>query len=106
MEGRSDVIDWINTRSPSVVSVTQQYLRIFRWHVLRYLWRHPLLGLLSILSVALGLAVFLATQLANQSANHPFAASADLTAGKAELEIVSPARHLPGVAGFQARTPL
>src|SRR4051812_47152057 len=75
--------------------VTAQYLRIFRWHVLRYLRRHPLLGLLNILSVALGVAVYLATQIANQSANRAFAASVDLVAGKAELEITAPADHLP-----------
>src|SRR3954467_15449366 len=75
--------------------VTAQYFRIFCWHVLRYLRRHPLLGLLNVLSVALGVAVYLATQIANQSANRAFAASVDLIAGKAELEITSPTRQLP-----------
>lgn len=75
--------------------MTRQYLRIFHWHVWRYLRRHPLLGLLNILSVALGVAVYLATQIANQSANRAFAASVDLVAGKAELEITAPAGHLP-----------
>jgi putative ABC transport system permease protein len=75
--------------------MTRQYYRIFCSHVLRYLRRHPLLGLLNVLSVALGVAVYLATQIANQSANRAFAASVDLIAGKAELEISSPSRHLP-----------
>src|SRR3954466_1068680 len=91
-----------------------QYLRIFRWHVLRYLRRHPLLGALNVLSVALGVSVFLATQIANQSANRAFAASVDLVAGKAELEIPAPTRHLPdavlplvaAVPGISAATPL
>ena len=82
--------------------------------MLRYLRRHPLLGLLNILSVALGVAVFLATQIANQSANHAFAASVDLIAGKAELEITSPSRQLPetvfpqvaAVPGISGATPL
>lgn len=91
------------------------YFRIFRWHVLRYLQRHPLLGLLNILSVALGVSVYLATQIANQSANHAFAASIDLVAGKAELEITAPAaRNLPetvfpavaAVPGVAGATPL
>src|SRR4051812_50202530 len=94
--------------------VTAQYLRIFRWHVLRYLRRHPLLGLLNILSVALGVSVYLATQIANQSANRAFAASVDLVAGKAELEITAPTRHLPetilpqvaAVPGITAATPI
>jgi putative ABC transport system permease protein len=94
--------------------VTAQYFRIFRWHVLRYLRRHPLLGALNVLSVALGVAVFLATQIANQSANRAFAASVDLVAGKAELEITAPSGRLPdtvlplvaAVPGVSATTPL
>ncbi|MEY2548884.1 MAG: putative transport system permease protein, partial [Verrucomicrobiota bacterium] len=94
--------------------MTAQYLRIFRWHVLRYLRRHPLLGLLNILSVALGVSVYLATQIANQSANRAFAASVDLVAGKAELEITAPGGQLPdavlpkvtAVPGIAAATPI
>lgn len=91
-----------------------QYFRIFVWHVLRHLQRHPLLALLNILSVALGVAVYLATQIANHSANRAFAATVDLVAGKAELQISAPAGHLsetvfPAVAatkGISAATPL
>jgi putative ABC transport system permease protein len=94
--------------------VTAQYFRIFRWHVLRYLRRHPLLGLLNILSVALGVAVYLATQIANHSANRAFAATVDLVAGKAELEITAPVDHLPetvlpqvaAAPGVSAATPV
>ena len=94
--------------------VVSQYLRIFRWHVLRYLRRHPLLGLLNILSVALGVAVYLATQVANHSANRAFAATVDLVAGKAELQITAPAGHLAEtvlpevtrVPGISAATPI
>ena len=91
-----------------------QYFRIFRWHVFRHLRRHPLLALLNILSVALGVAVYLATQIANQSANRAFAATVDLVAGKAELEITAPAGHLPetcfpsvaATSGVSAATPI
>jgi putative ABC transport system permease protein len=94
--------------------VSAQYFRIFRWHVLRHLRRHPLLGLLNIASVALGVSVYLATQIANHSANRAFAATIDLVAGKAELEITAPAGHLPETtfpavsttAGVAAATPL
>jgi putative ABC transport system permease protein len=97
-----------------VVEVRSQYFRIFRWHVLRYLRRHPLLGLLNILSVALGVAVYLATQIANHSANRAFAATVDLVAGKAELQITVPGGHLPETAlpqvaaapGVAAATPI
>ena len=71
------------------------YLRLFRWHVLRYLLRHGLLAVLNILSVALGVAVYLAIQIANHSANRAFAASVDVVAGKAELQITASAGGLP-----------
>jgi len=94
--------------------VRAQYFRIFRWHVVRHLRRHPLLALLNILSVALGVAVYLATQIANQSANRAFAATVDLVAGKAELEITAPAGNFPetcfplvaGTSGISAATPI
>ena len=94
--------------------MSAQYFRIFRWHVLRYLGRHPLLGLLNILSVALGVAVYLATQIANHSANRAFAATVDLVAGKAELQITAPGGHLPetvlpnvaSMSGVSAATPI
>jgi putative ABC transport system permease protein len=97
-----------------VISVTAQYSRIFRWHVLRHLRRHPLLAALNILSVALGVAVYLATQIANHSANRAFAATVDMVAGKAELQITAPAGKLPETvlpmaataAGISAATPL
>jgi putative ABC transport system permease protein len=95
-------------------NVTTQYFRIFRWHVLRHLRRHPLLALLNVLSVALGVAVYLATQIANHSANRAFAATVDLVAGQAELEITAPAGHLPetvfpavaAASGVSAATPV
>ena len=94
--------------------MTAQYFRIFRWHVLRHLRRHPLLAALNILSVALGVAVYLATQIANQSANRAFAATVDMVAGKAELQITAPAGNLPetvlpmaaNAPGVSAATPL
>jgi putative ABC transport system permease protein len=94
--------------------VTSQYFRIFRWHVFRHLRRHPLLALLNILSVAVGVGVYLATQIANQSANRAFAATVEMVAGKAELEISAPGGKLPetafplvaGTAGVSAATPI
>jgi putative ABC transport system permease protein len=96
------------------VEVSALYFRIFRWHVFRHLRRHPLLGLLNILSVALGVSVYLATQIANHSANRAFAATIDLVAGKAELQITAPGGHLPETAlprvasapGVSAATPI
>ncbi|HEY5035998.1 MAG TPA: FtsX-like permease family protein, partial [Chthoniobacterales bacterium] len=72
-----------------------QYSRLFRWQLLRYLAQHPLLATLNIATVALGVALYLAIQVANQSANHAFAASVDLVAGKAQLEVHAPAGNLP-----------
>jgi putative ABC transport system permease protein len=74
--------------------VILRYLHFFRWLVLRYLAQHRLLALLNIASVALGVAVYLAIQIANHSANRAFAASVDVVAGKAHLEITAPASGL------------
>ncbi|HEX8680543.1 MAG TPA: FtsX-like permease family protein [Chthoniobacterales bacterium] len=63
--------------------------------MLRYLLRHRLLAVLNVLSVALGVAVYLAIQIANHSANRAFAASVDVVAGKAALQITAPAAGLP-----------
>ncbi|MDQ2919755.1 MAG: hypothetical protein M3R10_07765, partial [Verrucomicrobiota bacterium] len=67
--------------------MTRSYARLFRWHVLRYIARHPLLALLNVTSVALGVAVYLAIQIANGSATHAFNATIDVVAGKADLQI-------------------
>lgn len=94
--------------------MARQYLRFFLWHIVRYVARHRLLALLNVVSVALGVAVFLAIQIANQSARQSFEATIDLVAGKAQLQVIKPAGGLreeifpllaraPGVA---AATPL
>ncbi len=93
---------------------TTQFYRLFLWHVVRNARRHPLLAGLNVLSVALGVSVYLAIQIANHSANQSFAASIDLVAGKANLEARSASgsfdenllpklSHAPGV---KAATPL
>jgi putative ABC transport system permease protein len=92
----------------------RQYLRIFRWHVLRYLARHPLLATLNAGTVALGVALYLAIQVTNYSANRAFEASVDLVAGKAQLEVNSPGGDLPDILfpriaaqpGVAAATPI
>ncbi|MGH7937835.1 MAG: ABC transporter permease, partial [Bryobacteraceae bacterium] len=72
-----------------------QHSRLFRWHVLRYLARHPLLATLNVATVALGVALYLAIQVANQSANRAFEATVDVVAGRAQLEVHAPAGNLP-----------
>jgi putative ABC transport system permease protein len=67
--------------------MTRHLPRIFFWQVVRHARRHPLLALLNVLSVALGIAVYLAIQIANHSANRSFAAAMDLVAGKSHLEV-------------------
>ena len=70
------------------------YSRIFRWHVLRYL-RGPPARLADRSHIALGVALYLAIQVANVSANRAFEASVDVVAGRAQLEIVAPVGNLP-----------
>jgi putative ABC transport system permease protein len=68
-------------------AVTAQFLRIFWWQIARTAARHRLLAVCNVLSIALGIAVYLAIQIANASATRAFARSVDLVAGRAHLEI-------------------
>jgi putative ABC transport system permease protein len=94
--------------------VTRHYLRLFRWHVWRYIAQHRLLALLNVLSVALGVAVYLAVQIANHSANQAFRASVDVVAGRAEVQLTGTSRGVPEevfptvarAPGVAAATPL
>lgn len=62
-------------------------LRLIYPVIIRYALRHKVIALLNVLSVALGVAVYLAIQTANFSANSAFQAGVDLVAGKSQLEI-------------------
>jgi putative ABC transport system permease protein len=100
----------------STISVRQtilpvKSLRLFYHLVVRDALRHPLLTSINILSVALGVAVYLAIQVTNYSANRALAASVDVTAGKASLEAVGEIDDailpsLQQVTGCTAATPL
>jgi putative ABC transport system permease protein len=91
--------------------MTPRFLTLFWRQVGRQAWRHPLLTGLNILSIALGVAVFLAIQIANRSALESFRSAANLTSGKAHLEIRGALDDgiLPAVratAGVKNATPL
>ena len=64
-----------------------QFARIFWWNVSRYVRRHRMLALFNVLSIALGIAVYLAIRIANESATRAFTGAVDLVAGKAHLEV-------------------
>jgi putative ABC transport system permease protein len=89
-------------------------IRFFHWQTWRYLAHHRLLTLLNVFSIAIGVAVFLAIQLANASASRAFSATIDVVAGKAQLEVNAPANDLPDdifpsvqqTPGVTAATPL
>ena len=74
--------------------MTSQFPRLFLWHVARYARQHKLLAGLNVCSVALGVSVYLAIQIANHSANQSFAASIDMVAGKANLGGAVPGRGI------------
>ena len=61
-------------------------MRFFLEHVVRYALRHKVLAAINILSIALGIAVYLAIQISNRSATSAFRASVDVVAGRANLE--------------------
>src|ERR1700752_1954383 len=86
-------------------------VRFFIQHVVRYALRHKALAAINILSVALGVSVFLAVQIANRSAAAGFRAGVDVVAGRANLEVrgtfddtLFPA--LERIPGVTAATPL
>lgn len=92
--------------------MTSRFLTLFQRQILRQSWRHPLLASLNILSIALGVAVFLAIQIGNREALASFRAAAGLVSGKADLEIRGPslpddlAFRVARLPGVQAATPL
>jgi putative ABC transport system permease protein len=91
--------------------MTRHWPVILVRQVLRHVRRHRLLAALNIVSVALGVCVFLAIMIANHSANRSFRAGVELLAGKANLEVRGPldeslfpaVSKIPGVA---AATPV
>lgn len=91
--------------------MTPRFGTLFFRQVLRPSLRHPLLPALNILSIGLGVAVFLAIQIANRGALASFQNAVGLVAGRAHLEIrgdISDSVY-PAVAGFpgvRSATPL
>jgi putative ABC transport system permease protein len=61
-------------------------MNFFFQHVLRYAMRHKILAVINVLSVALGISVFLAIRIVNESATKSFEAGVDIVAGRANLE--------------------
>ncbi len=91
--------------------MTRRFGTLFWRQILRQAWRHPLLTGLNVLSVALGITVFLAIQIANRGAIASFRSAAELTTGKSDLEIRGDFSDemLPRVVktmGVRAATPL
>jgi putative ABC transport system permease protein len=87
------------------------FLLLFRWHVLRHARRHWVLAGLNVFAVGLGVAVFVAIQIANGSAARAFEAGVDVVAGKAQLEVrgmlddsIFPS--IEHAAGVRAATPV
>lgn len=69
-----------------ILSLKSAWL-LFARQIVRDVAKHKVLAALNIGSVALGIAVFLAIQIAMHSANRSFSAGIDLVAGKSHLEI-------------------
>ena len=91
--------------------MTRHWPAVLLRQVLRHSRRHKLLAALNILSVALGVCVFLAIMIANHSANRSFRAGVELLAGKANLEVRGPLDEalfpaLAEIPGVSAATPV
>lgn len=91
--------------------VGRQLHILFARQVVRDIARHKVLALLNVLSVGLGVALYLAIQIANHSANRALQAGVDVVAGKANLELRGdiPEAIFPKLAampGIKSATPL
>ncbi len=69
-------------------------MRLFRWFIGRHLLQHPLRSATTVLSIAVGVAVVLAIQLANASSVRGFEVVLDAVAGRTSLEITAPGATL------------
>ena len=56
---------------------------------LRYLWRHPLLSMLTIMGIALGVAVVVAMDVVNDNALRSFQSANKIIAGSSTHKIIS-----------------
>lgn len=89
-------------------------IALIRWFLLRRLLGEPRRTLLTILGVALGVAVVVGIRLANRSAIGAFAETVDAVSGRANLQVTSTSegfdeRHFPEVQelpGVQAAAPI
>ncbi|WP_142525538.1 ABC transporter permease, partial [Methylacidimicrobium cyclopophantes] len=87
---------------------------LFLRHCGRQLLRHPAMSAVMVLSVALGVGLFIGVLVLNRSALSAFRASVDATAGKANLEVSGNGvlldeeilRTVRSTAGIAAATPL
>ncbi|MFZ4774658.1 MAG: FtsX-like permease family protein [Terrimicrobiaceae bacterium] len=91
--------------------MTPRFGALFFRQVIRPWVRHPFLPGLNILSIALGVAVFLAIQIANRGALSSFQNAVGLVAGRAHLEVRGdlPDSLYPAIADFpgvRSATPL
>ena len=87
--------------------MTRHWPRILFRQAARHLRHRKLLAAMNVLSVALGVCVFLAIMIANQSANRSFRAGVELVAGKADLEVRGPLDEalLPRIAATSGVAP-
>lgn len=89
-------------------------LRLFLWTNARHWRRHPVLAAVNLISVALGVAVFLSIQLINRSAVASFEATIDAVAGRANRQVRAVGAPFPETLypslrfldGVQAATPI
>jgi putative ABC transport system permease protein len=84
---------------------------LLRYFSLRYLRRHPIRVFLSVMSVALGVALFASIDVSNSSTEAAFRRTVTALAGKAQLQVVKSRsfgveeevlKKIDGVAGVQA----
>ncbi len=83
--------------------VTSRFIELFWRQSVRPAFQRPGLSLLNVASIALGVTVFLAIQIANRGAVESFRSAVELTTGRADLEIRGEIEDalLPTIAGTE-----
>src|SRR5262249_32723633 len=81
---------WRQARTGSSACAVDALSALFRWFILRRLAREPLRSALTVVGLALGIAVIVAIQLANASSLAGFETAVNTVSGRTSLELVGP----------------
>src|SRR5262245_44352766 len=81
---------WRQARTGWCACAMDALSALFRWFILRRFVREPLRSVMTVVGLALGIAVIVAIQLANASSLAGFETAVNTVSGRTSLELVGP----------------